>query len=208
MEIANVRAHNVISDDVFFLFSNSIKYHWWLKITSSWILCLYQNKICWFYIFNISFTAGFQNFEKASIHSTNNPHNYVIGSGTWILMCSFSQLFFCIYQLRIGTKSALEFHNHRSVHISVILSNLKIKKNISSEISLWARTLAILKLSRSFETQLWNLLCWKYKINKFYFGTSTKSANLRIHELVIFNQTTKIDTHEEKYFHSTIYNLR
>ena len=28
--------------------------------------------------------------------------------------------------------------------------------------------------------------------------------NLRIHELVIFNQTTKIDTHEEKYFHSNI----
>ena len=24
--------------------------------------------------------------------------------------------------------------------------------------------------------------------------------NLRIHELVIFNQTTKIDAHEEKYF--------
>jgi hypothetical protein len=26
--------------------------------------------------------------------------------------------------------------------------------------------------------------------------------NLRIREIVIFNQTTKIDTHEEKYFHS------
>ena len=82
----------------------------WLKITSSWIrkfadFVFVPNKICWFYIFNIiSFTAGFQNFEKTSIHSTNNPHNYVIGSGTWILMCSFSQLFFCIYQLRIGTK--------------------------------------------------------------------------------------------------------
>ena len=32
--------------------------------------------------------------------------------------------------------------------------------------------------------------------------TNTKSTNLRIHEIVIFNQTTKIDTHEEKYFHS------
>ena len=32
-------------------------------------------------------------------------------------------------------------------------------------------------------------------------GTKTKSTNIRIHELVIFNQTTKIDTHEEKYFH-------
>ena len=42
----------------------------------------------------------------------------------------------------------------------------------------------------------------KYKINKFYFGTNTKSTKLRIHELVIFNQTTKIDTHEEKYFHT------
>ena len=59
----------------------------------------------------------------------------------------------------------------------------------------------VLKLSRSFDTQ-WNLSCWKYKINKFYFGTNTKSTNLRIQELVIFNQTTKIDTHEEKYFHS------
>ena len=33
-------------------------------------------------------------------------------------------------------------------------------------------------------------------------GTNTKSTNLRIHEFAIFNQTTKIDTHEEKYFHS------
>jgi hypothetical protein len=58
---------------------------------------------------------------------------------------------------------------------------------------------------RSFETQ-WNLLCWKYKI-KFYFGTNTKSMNLRIHEIVIYNQTMKIDTHEEKYFHS-IWNIK
>jgi hypothetical protein len=62
----------------------------------------------------------------------------------------------------------------------------------------------VLKLSRRFETQ-WNLLCWKYKINEFYFGTNTKSTNLWIHELVIFNQTTKIDTHEEKYFNSMSY---
>jgi hypothetical protein len=33
-------------------------------------------------------------------------------------------------------------------------------------------------------------------------GTKIKSTKLRIHEFVIFNQTTKIDTHEEKYFHS------
>ena len=47
-----------------------------------------------------------------------------------------------------------------------------------------------------------NLLCRKYKINKFYFDTNTKSTNLQIHELVTISQTMKIDTHEEKYFHS------
>jgi hypothetical protein len=51
----------------------------------------------------------------------------------------------------------------------------------------------VLELSRSFEIQ-WNLLFWKYIINQFYFGTNTKSLNLRIHELVIFNQTTKKST--------------
>jgi hypothetical protein len=40
------------------------------------------------------------------------------------------------------------------------------------------------------------------KSTNFILGTNTKSTNLRIHEIVIFNQTTKIDTHEEKYFHS------
>jgi hypothetical protein len=40
---------------------------------------------------------------------------------------------------------------------------------------------------------IWNLSCWKYKINEFYFGTNTKPTNLRIHELLIFNKTTKID---------------
>ena len=38
----------------------------------------------------------------------------------------------------------------------------------------------------------------------FILGTNTKSTNLRIHELVIFNQSTIIDAHEEKYFHSII----
>ena len=56
----------------------------------------------------------------------------------------------------------------------------------------------VLKFSQIFATQ-WNL-CWKYKIHQNYFGH--KPTNLRIHDLVIFNQTTKIDTHEEKYFHS------
>jgi len=40
------------------------------------------------------------------------------------------------------------------------------------------------------------------KSTNFILGTNKKSTNLRIHEIVIFNQTTKIDTHEEKYFHS------
>jgi hypothetical protein len=40
------------------------------------------------------------------------------------------------------------------------------------------------------------------KSTNLNLGTNTKSTNIRIHELVIFNQTTKIDTHEEKYFHS------
>ena len=36
------------------------------------------------------------------------------------------------------------------------------------------------------------------KFTYFILGTTTKSTNLLIHKLVIFNQTTKIDTHEEK----------
>jgi hypothetical protein len=41
----------------------------------------------------------------------------------------FSSLnyYFLHYQRRIGTKSAFEFHNDRSMQISVILSNLKKK---------------------------------------------------------------------------------
>ena len=35
-------------------------------------------------------------------------------------------------------------------------------------------------------------------------GTNTKSTNLQNNELVIFNQTTKIDNHDEKYFHSIL----
>ena len=40
------------------------------------------------------------------------------------------------------------------------------------------------------------------KSTNFILGTNTKSTNLQIHELVIFNQTTKIVAHEEKYFDS------
>ena len=38
----------------------------------------------------------------------------------------------------------------------------------------------------------------------FILGTNTKSTNLRIHKLVLFKQTTKIDTHEEKMVKSTL----
>jgi hypothetical protein len=40
-------------------------------------------------------------------------------------------------------------------------------------------------------------------LNEIYYVENIKSTNIRIHELVIFNQTTKINTQEEKYFHST-----
>jgi len=40
------------------------------------------------------------------------------------------------------------------------------------------------------------------KYTNFILGKNTKSTNLRIHELIIFNHTTKIDAHEEKYFDS------
>jgi hypothetical protein len=42
------------------------------------------------------------------------------------------------------------------------------------------------------------------KYTNFSLGKNTKSTNLRIHEPVIFNQTTKIDAHEENYFHSIL----
>ena len=57
----------------------------------------------------------------------------------------------------------------------------------------------------------WSKICYPMKLiyyveniksTNFALGTNTKSTNLWIHELVIFNQTTKIDAHEEKYFHS------
>jgi hypothetical protein len=49
----------------------------------------------------------------------------------------------------------------------------------------------VMKLSQSFENQ-WKLLCWKYKINEFYFRTNTRSTNLRIHELVILTKPRKL----------------
>jgi hypothetical protein len=43
------------------------------------------------------------------------------------------------------------------------------------------------------------------KSTNSFSGTNTKSTNLWIYELVIFNQTTKIDAHEEKDFHSILF---
>jgi len=43
------------------------------------------------------------------------------------------------------------------------------------------------------------------KSTEIILGANTKSTNLRIQELVIFNQARKIDTQEEKYFHSISY---
>jgi hypothetical protein len=58
----------------------------------------------------------------------------------------------------------------------------------------------VLKLSRSFDS---SETCYVEMIKSTNFIlVHTKSMNLQIHELVLFNQTTKIDTHEEKYFHS------
>jgi len=42
------------------------------------------------------------------------------------------------------------------------------------------------------------------KSTNFILGTNTKSTYLQIHEFIIFNKTTKIDAHEEKYFHSIL----
>jgi hypothetical protein len=44
------------------------------------------------------------------------------------------------------------------------------------------------------------------KLNQqILFWYKHKITNIQIHELVIFNQTTKIDTHKVKYFHSMIF---
>ena len=45
------------------------------------------------------------------------------------------------------------------------------------------------------------------KYRNFILGTIIKSTNLRIHELVIFNQSMKIDAHKENYFYSTLLDL-
>ena len=42
------------------------------------------------------------------------------------------------------------------------------------------------------------------ELTNFILSTNTKSMNLWIQELIIYNQTTKIDNHEEKYFHSCL----
>jgi putative component of membrane protein insertase Oxa1/YidC/SpoIIIJ protein YidD len=62
----------------------------------------------------------------------------------------------------------------------------------------------VLKLSRRFAPQRNIYYAKNIKSTNFILGTNTKSTNLRIQELVIFNQTMKIDAHKEKYFHSTV----
>jgi hypothetical protein len=69
-----------------------------------------QNKICWFYIFNIISFTGFQNFEKASIHLNKWAVELCYRKlNVHINVFTFSFFFFYIYQLGIGTKSALNF---------------------------------------------------------------------------------------------------
>jgi hypothetical protein len=46
------------------------------------------------------------------------------------------------------------------------------------------------------------------KSTNFILGTNTKSMNLWIHKLVIFNQTMKIYAHEEKYSNLYYYCMR
>ena len=104
----------------------------------------------------------------------------------WSIIMKFRSLFCSDYKLMYGKK--------REIHTLISTFHFRIYNYI-------AHLSNVLKLSRSFETQ-WNLFCWKYKFNELCFGTSTNSTNLRIHELVIFSKTTKIDTHDEKYFHS------
>jgi hypothetical protein len=85
-------------------------------------------------------------------------------------MCSFSQLFFGINQLRIGTKSAFEFHNHRSVHISVILSNLNFFLNIiGNYVMCTALTLAI-----SINIYQFFFMFYKYLISILFLFFTTK----------------------------------
>ena len=105
------------------------------------------------------------------------------------------------------------------LHLSIIM---KFKNRFGSDSKLIQCICKKLKKTRSTSDYIiLRLICLMYwsflKVSKpsetyyvenikstnFILGTNTKSTNLRIHEIVIFNQTTKIDAHEEKYFHST-----
>ena len=97
---------------------------------------LYPNKICWFYICTqIKFVDFiFSTWQVSLGFITSRKLQYIRQMSRRITKSEMERLhflnfFFYLYQLyRIGTKSAFEFHNYRSVQISVILSNLKIKK--------------------------------------------------------------------------------
>ena len=80
-------------------------------------------------LFNVKYLPLFHHFKAIYQFS---KHIFGGQNRSW---CPFKfdtyiyNYFSCIYQLRSGTKSAFEFHNHWSVQISVILSNLKKNKN-------------------------------------------------------------------------------
>ena len=82
------------------------------------------------------------------------------------------------------------------------LENKHVNIHVPLPISYFTAHLSnVLKLSPSFHT---SEACYVENINEIVFGTNTKSTNVRIHELLLFNQTTKIDTQKEKYFHSIL----
>ena len=78
---------------------------------------------------HLSMFYEYQQFFQHHICFSIQPPDY---SDPWPRLAHLSSFFLIrlLNQLRIGTKSAFEFHNNRSVQISVILSNSKIKKII------------------------------------------------------------------------------
>ena len=91
------------------------------------------------------------------------------------------------------TNAAEIFYNSKNEHFNIHVLRLIIYST--------AHLSNVLKFSQRFilnETYYVENI----KSTKIILGTNSKSTNFRIYELVIFNQTTKIDTHEEKYFHT------
>ena len=85
----------------------------------SWILCLYQNKIRWFYIFNMISFTGYQNFEKLR-ESLNTLDRWAVKlcNRKWNVRVNINMFCFSIYLffIRISTleseqKQLLNFIN-------------------------------------------------------------------------------------------------